>query len=302
MLDPHYLCAAVTAFTPDGRIDLPANQALWDRIIDAGLDGIVVCGSSGEFSAMPEAMRREVAEEAAAHVGDRARLVVGTGAGSAEETTALSQHALETGADAVMVVTPYYVRLGRDALLAHYEAVAEEVDGPIYLYNYPALTGNDLDADLVLELAARYDSIIGIKDTVADMGHTRAIIDAVTPLRPDFEVWSGLDDNLAHNVLAGGAGCIGAIGNVDPDLVAAWLDALRDGDVEGIVAGQRAHDAAVRLYDVTPFIGTAVKEAAALRGLPVGRTCRASLAPLTPDQQGQVRQVLADLDRLTYRR
>lgn len=298
MRNAAYLCPVVTAFDADGNLDLDANRAAWDRLVDAGIDGIVVMGSTGEFFAMDADAKRTLVDAACEHLKGRTRLLVGTGANSVAETVALSNHAFARGADGVMVVSPYYFALGPEEHFQHFARVAAAVDGLIHLYNFPARTGNDIDVDLVVRLAEACDNVVGIKDTVGDMAHTRAIIDTMASVRPGFEVLSGMDENFVHNVLAGGAGCIAALSNVRPKEIMAWVDAVRREDVAGIVAGQRLVDRLSALYSVAPVFVPVLKQAMADGGVPITTDCRASVAPLTDAHVAALRAILADADAL----
>ena len=138
----------------------------------------------------------------------------------------MSNFAFEQGADGVMVVGPWYFALTDADVMSYFGAVAEQVRGKVYIYNYPDRTGYTISPSVVLELARRYPNIVGIKDTIPDMAHTVELIQTVKGNIPSFEVLSGFDHNFASNVLAGGDGCIAAVSNVRPDLCVAWRDAM----------------------------------------------------------------------------
>lgn len=291
-----YLSPAVTPFDDHGEVDVDAAKRHIDRILAAGIDGILLLGSSGEFFAMTDAQRRAFTEQIADHLAGRTKLLVGTGFNSADETVSASKHALDAGASGVMVIAPYYFELSRPALEDHFLRVADAVDGEVHLYNYPARTGNDIDAAMVVRLLQRAPNIVGIKDTVGDMAHTRAIIDAALAIRPGFQVYSGMDENFAHNVLAGGSGCIAALSNVRPDIVAAWVRAVREGDAEGIAAGQRVVDVLSGLYGITPQFVQTVKEAAVQAGAALTTQCRFARLPLSDEQKAAVAAILQKAD------
>ena len=118
-----------------------------------------------------------------------------------------------------------------------------------------------------MQLARLHSNIVGMKDTVSGMDHTRELIKQVKSRAPSFAIYSGFDDNFAHNVLSGGDGCIGALSNVVPEICAAWARAFRENDLEGIAEGQRCIDRLMDLYAVrSPFLPV-IKEAVRLRGL-----------------------------------
>ena len=262
-----YLTPAITLFREDGSLDLESQGRLFDNLIEKGVDGILVEGSSSEFFAMPMDERREMARFAIERVDHRVKLIIGTSSMVADEIVDFSNYCLEQGADAVMILPPYYFRFGAEALLQYYDRLAGKINGPIYIYNFPANTGTSVPAETVLQLAQMHPNIVGIKDTIPGMDHTRELIKVVKSQIPGFEVYSGFDDNFAHNIMAGGDGCIAALSNVVPEICAAWAKAFRDNDLAGIAKGQQSIDRLMDLYTVrSPFLPV-IKEACKLRGI-----------------------------------
>lgn len=262
-----YLTPAITLFHEDGTLDLESQAKLFENLIAQGVDGILVEGSSSEFFAMPMDQRREMAKFAVETVAHRVKLIIGTSHMVADEIVNFSNYCLDAGADAVMILPPYYFHFGAEALLQYYDRLASHIHGPIYIYNFPDNTGYTIPAETVLQLARLHSNIVGMKDTIAGMDHTRELIKTVKAQIPDFEIYSGFDDNFAHNVLAGGNGCIGALSNVVPEVCAAWVKAFRANDLAGIAKGQQSIDRLMDLYAVrSPFLPV-IKETAKLRGL-----------------------------------
>ncbi len=297
MKTPEFITPAITAFAADGSIDADANVAVWKRLIDNGTDGILIEGSNGEFFALTPAERVELARLAVeSGIAAQTKVIVGTGCNSLDATVELSNQVLATGAETVMVVPPFYFALGREAIVQYYKELAARVNGDIFLYNFPARTGNDLDASIVAELVANCPNIIGIKDTVTEMGHTRAIIEAVSEIRPEFIVYSGFDENFAHNILAGGNGCIAALANVYPDLTHAWAVACAEKDFDRIEKIQHIIDGAAEIYDVAPLFVPVMKYAVSLCGVDVTTLCRSTPLALTDEQKEHVKQILATTD------
>ncbi|WP_288713150.1 dihydrodipicolinate synthase family protein [uncultured Parolsenella sp.] len=287
-----FIVPAVTVFDEKGAVDLNANVKLWNELIGRGVDGILLHGSNGEFFALSEQERTELIEAAVEVARGKVDLIVGTGTNAVAETVRLSKRALKLGADAAMVITPFYFGLGHEGIVEYLCAVAGQVDGNVMLYNFPARTGNDIDADAVRQVVTRCPNVIGIKDTVTDMGHTRAIIEAVADIAPDFIVYSGFDENFAHNGLAGGSGCIAALANIYPELTHAWATALGASDWDRVEKIQHVIDELASVYDVAPLFVPAVKYAMSLRGLPVKPICRSTVLPLTEDQKEQIAAIL----------
>ena len=262
-----YLTPAITLFHEDGTLDFESQARLFDNLIACGVDGILVEGSSSEFFAMPMDQRREMAEFAIKQVDHRVKLIIGTSHMVANEIVSFSNYCLDAGADAVMILPPYYFHFGPEALLQYYDRLAKEIHGPIYIYNFPANTGYTVPPETVLQLALMHPNIVGIKDTTVDMEHTRELIKVVKSRVPTFEVYSGFDDNFARNVMSGGNGCIAALSNLVPEVTAAWVRAFRENDLEGIARGQQCIDRLMDLYSVrSPFLPV-IKEAVRLRGI-----------------------------------
>ncbi len=262
-----YMAPAITLFRQDGTLDFESQEKLFDFLIEKGVDGILVEGSSSEFFAMSMDQRREIAKFAIEKVDHRVKLIIGTSHMVADEIINFSNFCLDAGADAVMILPPYYFHFGADELLHYYDHLANEIHGDIYIYNFPDNTGYTIPPETILQLAQLHNNIVGIKDTVSCMDHTRELIKVVKSQVPSFEIYSGYDDNFAHNVLAGGNGCIAALSNVVPEICTAWVRAFRDNDLVGIFKGQQAIDRMMDLYAIrSPFLPV-MKEAARLRGL-----------------------------------
>jgi dihydrodipicolinate synthase/N-acetylneuraminate lyase len=160
--------AMVTPFDERGELDLAATEAVVERFIEAGVNGISPLGSTGEASHLTAVERKRFAEEVTRIVAGRVPVVVGVGATGTRETVELARHAQEAGADAVLVVSPFYWKVGEEALFRHFATVAESVDIPVVVYNLPMLTGIDLSPSLVARIAAECPNAVGIKDTVTE--------------------------------------------------------------------------------------------------------------------------------------
>jgi 2-dehydro-3-deoxy-D-pentonate aldolase len=158
--------AMVTPFDERGEVDLEATEAVVERSMEAGVDGISPLGSTGEFSHLTGDERKRFAEEVVRIVAGRVPLVIGVGATGTKEMVELALHAESVGADAVLVVSPFYWKVGEEALFRHFATVAESVGIPVVIYNLPMLTGVDLSPLLVARIADECPNAVGIKDTV----------------------------------------------------------------------------------------------------------------------------------------
>lgn len=292
MRKPEFIVPVVTVFDERGQVDLEANIQVWNGLIERGVDGILLHGSNGEFFTLSADERTQLIEAAVDATRGKVKLIVGTGTNAVDETVALSNRALELGADTVMVITPFYFGLGHQGIVEYFCAVASQIEGDVMLYNFPARTGNDIDADAVRQIVTRCPNVVGIKDTVTDMGHTRAILEILADVAPEFIVYSGFDENFAHNGLAGGNGCIAALANIYPELTHAWAEALGVADWERVEKIQHVIDKLADVYTVAPLFVPAVKYAMSVRGLPVKPICRSTILELTDDQKAQVEAIL----------
>lgn len=256
-----------TFFDAEGTFDRKATAALMDRLMEAGVQGVLILGSAGEFFSMNMAQRKEVAEFCLRHIDGRITTLVGTGACGTQETIELSRHAAEHGADAVMVINPYYSPMSDDCLFAHYSAVADACPCPVMLYNFPAMTKQDLSVELIARLA-EHPNIRGLKDSVAEVAHTRRVILEVGTKHPDFAVFSGFDEHVLNNLALGGAGGIPGTANFAPQSICGLYKAFREGDFARAHELHRVVAALSNVYAIeTPYFGT-LKEAARLCGLP----------------------------------
>ena len=292
IMNAAYLTPAITLFHKDGSLDFESQEKLFNNLIENGVDGILVEGSSSEFFAMPMDQRREMAKFAIETVNRRVKLIIGTSHMVADEIVNFSNFCLDAGADAVMILPPYYFHFDAEALLQYYDRLAAQIHGNIYIYNFPDNTGYTIPPQTVLALAKIHPNIVGMKDTISGMDHTRELIKVVKSQIPSFEIYSGFDDNFAHNVLAGGNGCIGALSNVVPEVCSAWVRAFRENDLAGIAKGQQTIDRLMDLYAVrSPFLPV-IKEACKLRGVAASSTGTFPMPNATVEDDAKLLELL----------
>lgn len=218
-------CAAlVTPFTSDhNAVDYPALRRLLDFQLENGTDAVVICGTTGEAATMSYVERMRVIEAAVRHVDGRVPVIAGTGSNNTENAIILSKDAALAGADALLVVTPFYNKATRKGLVRHYTAIADAVSKPVILYHVPSRTGVTCTADTYAALA-KHPNIVGVKEAGGDL----ALVQKTRELCPaDFTIWSGNDDETAPMMLLGGKGVISVAANVIPremhELTAACL-------------------------------------------------------------------------------
>ncbi len=222
------LVAIVTPMFDDGSLDLDALRALIDFHIDAGTDGIVIVGTTGESPTVDVAEHCLLIETTVEHVNGRIAVIAGTGANSTSEAIELTAKAKALGVDACLLVAPYYNKPTQEGLYQHYAAVANSVDIPQILYNVPGRTGCDIANDTVLRLAA-VNNIVGIKDAT---GSIERGTDLLLRVPKDFAIYSGDDATGMALMLLGGHGVISVTANVAPKLMHEMCVAARAGNVK----------------------------------------------------------------------
>lgn len=287
-----WITPVVTALDENGHIDTEANKRIYEHLIQGGIDGILIFGSIGEFFALPMEEKKDMVREAVACIDHRVTVYIGTNSMEFEECVEFSNFALDAGADGVMVISPYYFNLPDSAVENFYDSLADRVNGPVLLYNFPARTGYDLKPEVILGLVRRHKNIVGIKDTVGTMGHTRAIIQAVKREFPEFLVYSGFDEFFAHNVLSGGNGCIAGLSNFAPAVAAGFAGAARDNDLAAMQAYQQKIDSLMAIYDVAEQFIPIIKKAMVLCGVEMDPACAAPLLSADENETEKIREIL----------
>jgi len=284
------LTPVVTAFDVTGNLDIQANKNIIDHLISGGVDGIVVMGSTGEFFTMTTQQKKDLIDLAVGYVNKRVEVYIGTSCMSIEDTIEMTNYAHNAGADAVMIISPYYFSLSDESIEYFYNEVAAATKANIYLYNFPDRTGYDLSKEITLRLLRKNKNIIGYKDTVTLMGHTRALISSIKSEFPEFDVLSGFDENFVHNILCGGGGCIGGLSNLAPEIFATWVKSVNEKDFDKMAECQKIVDKMMDLYDIgTPFIPI-IKKAMMIRGIDMKDYCT---KPFLQANKKQVEQIIA---------
>ena len=284
----NYISPILTSINADGTVDYETMHKLYETLIDAGIDGILVGGSSGEFYAFTYEEIKEFILDAISYIGNRAIVMAGTGRMVYKETVDLSNLALKAGATSVLVVGPYYSACNQEDVFNYYDNLLTDVKGSLYIYNYEDRTGYDVTVDTFLRLLAKHDHLEGMKDTHAMLRHTQQYIQLVKSKYPDFMVYTGYDNNCIPTVISGGNGCIGALSNVYPSLCAEAVESLRKEDFSKIVKAQRLIDERMRFYEVyTPF-NPVMKWAMAELGMGMQENCKAPLTALTEDTKASL--------------
>jgi 4-hydroxy-tetrahydrodipicolinate synthase len=230
----------VTPFR-DGSLDEVAFRALVERQIDSGVHGLVPVGTTGETSTLSHAEHRRVVQLCVEVARGRAPVIAGAGSNSTAEAIELARHAKEVGADAALIVTPYYNRPSQEGLYRHYAAINEAVDLPVLVYNVPSRTSVDISNETLQRLSA-LPNIVGVKDATGDL--PRASLQRLM-CGEGWVMLSGDDPSALGYAAHGGHGCISVTANVAPKACADFFDTLLGGDWSGALAAQ---DRLVRLH------------------------------------------------------
>lgn len=221
------IVALVTPMLEDGAIDWDALADLVDFHLEQGTHGIVAVGTTGESATLDHDEHRQVIRFVVDRVNNRIPVIAGTGSNSTRESLELTRHAREVGADAALLVAPYYNKPTQEGLYQHFRTLAEEVHLPQILYNVPGRTGCHIDV-ATAERLSHLPTIVGIKDATGDVGRSMAL---VRTCGERMDVISGEDGIALPLMLTGGKGCISVTANVAPGSMAAMCDAAISGDL-----------------------------------------------------------------------
>ena len=287
--------AMVTPFDERGEIDLTATEAVVERFIEAGVDGISPLGSTGEASHLTADERKRFAEGLIRIVAGRVPLLIGVGAVGTRETAELARHAEGVGADGLLVVSPYYWKVGEEALFKHFVTVAQSVDIPILIYNLPVLTGVELSPSLVVRVARECSNVAGLKDTVTEYSHIWNVLREVKHVKPEFSVLAGFEDLILPSMLAGGDGSICGLANVAPDLFVSLVKAVRNGDLSEAAQLHRQVLSLMTLGSLSDTPLGAIKLAMNVLGVPISPNVRGPALPALEEARGKVEDVLREV-------
>jgi 4-hydroxy-tetrahydrodipicolinate synthase len=278
----------VALITPlrNGVVDEQSFQDLVEWHVDQGTQGLVPCGTTGESPTLSHAEHKRVVELCVEAARKRVPVIAGTGSNSTAEAVDFTRHAKAAGADAALVVCPYYNRPTQEGLYQHFKAISEAVDLPLLIYNIPIRTAVDMSIATMARLA-RLPNIVGVKDATNDLARPLRTRQAIGP---EFCMLSGEDVTaLAFNA-QGGVGCISVTANIAPRACADMQDAWAKGDV---ARATRINDRLAALHDAL-FCETSpapVKYGVSLLGKSTPEV-RLPLVPASPDAQDRMRQAM----------
>ena len=283
--------ALITPFTADGGVDKEGLRRLVEYVIEGGVAGIVPCGTTGESATLSHKEHEEVIDV----VVDCSKVpvIAGTGSNNTKEAVEFTKHAADAGADACLLITPYYNKPNVKGLKEHFKRIGDSVEIPLILYNIPSRTGQNVSAGTMVELASEITNIKGVKEASGDLKQVGAIIRSVAEQGLDFTVIAG-DDFLTLPIMSlGGKGVISVAANIAPREMTEMVAAMLKEEVE------KAKEINIRLFSLfeAMFLETnpiPVKKAAEMMGLSAGHV-RLPLGALSEGNEGKLRKVLEGL-------
>ncbi|MDE7366424.1 MAG: 4-hydroxy-tetrahydrodipicolinate synthase [Lachnospiraceae bacterium] len=281
--------ALVTPFQEDGAVDFGKLKELVDFQIENGTDAIIICGTTGEASTLTHEEHLECIQKCIEYVGGRVPVVAGTGSNCTETAIYLSTEAEKYGADALLVVTPYYNKATQKGLIAHYTAIANSVKLPIIMYNVPSRTGCNIQPETAVELAKNVENIVAIKEASGNISQVAKLMSLADGC---IDLYSGNDDQIVPILSLGGKGVISVTSNVIPKDTHLLVKKYLEGDTQGSLELQlKAINLCNALFcEVNPI---PVKKAVELMGL-CGGTLRMPMTEMEPQNVERLRKAMTE--------
>ena len=267
--------ALITPFHEDGSVNYEKLESLIDSQIEAGIDGLVICGTTGEAATLSHEEHLECIRVAAARAAGRVPVIAGTGSNCTETAIYLSQEAEKAGVDAVLLVSPYYNKSTQRGMYGHFADTAHAVDIPVILYNIQGRTGCNIEPATIAKLAAEVDNIVAVKEASGNISQV-AKIAALTG--SDFDIYSGNDDQVVPLLSLGGKGVISVASHLIPAEMSRMVHAFLEGNTAESLELQLKYLDLINILfcEVNPI---PVKEAMNLLGFEAG-SFRKPLIPM----------------------
>jgi len=286
--------AVVTPLNPEGSFSEKAMRKLINFLIDGGVHGLFITGTTGEFYGLSPEEKREIFEVTLDETKGRVPVYAGTNGITTLESVRLTQLAEKCGVDAVSVLTPMFITPTQEQLIGHYKTIAANTSLPVLLYNNPPKTGVNLAAPTVAKLA-EVPNIVSIKDSSGDLTLTAEYIRLTRGIE-HFNVLMGRDTLIYGALCYGAAGSIASCANVAPRLCADIYDKYMAGDLQGSLEAQFKL-APLRIAFTIGTFPAVIKESLALLGIDVG-PCMDPVGPMTSEEREKLRQVLVQMELL----
>ena len=277
--------ALVTPFLKDS-VNYPMLEQLLRRQYDAGIRAVVICGTTGESATLTDEEKLTMFRYAKKSMPEDLRIIAGTGSNSTVHAIALSQAAQDSGADALLVVSPYYNKATPEGLYLHYAAIASSVQIPVILYNVPSRTGVDIPVEVYRRLS-QIPNIAGVKEASSDI---RKLARIRSQCPDHFTVWCGNDDLAVAAMALGAKGLISVVSNIEPEITGSMIGAALDGDFDTATALQLSLLPLIEalFQEVNPI---PVKAAMAMIGYDCG-SCRMPLCSPSEETSALLKDLL----------
>ncbi|MDH5139330.1 4-hydroxy-tetrahydrodipicolinate synthase [Staphylococcus cohnii] len=291
MYEPYGMIAALpTPMLENGDIDFESFEKLIEHVIAGGIHGVLVGGSTGEYSLMTFEERKKILAFVTSQVNKRVQVMAGTGCHRTVDTIELTKYAEHVGADSALVINPYYMVTSDEGILNHYKAVAKNADIGIVIYHYPDATGVELSPELIHEIS-QIEGVIGIKNT-ADGIHTSKLLNLVKD-NTDFALLNGFEDLFLPSLSIGANGAIGLVHNLVPDKIAKLYELVQENNVKEAAELNKKLLPLFNLLEEETVPGT-VK--AGLKALGIsGTACRLPLQPASESFEKKMTQLLNEI-------
>ena len=267
--------ALITPFGPDGSVNYAKLEELINKQIEDGVDGLVICGTTGESATLTEKEHMDVIRESVKFVNGRVPVIAGTGSNCTQTAIEMSKEAEEYGADGLLLVSPYYNKATAEGMYEHFADTANAVNIPVVLYNIPGRTGVNIDPETIYRLAKDVKNIVAVKEASGNISNIAKIAALTAGL--DFDIYSGNDDQVVALCAMGGKGVISVVSHIIPKEMHDLVMSFRNGDTKKSLEIQNKYLSLINtlFIDVNPI---PVKEAMNLLGYEVGGYRK----PLTP--------------------
>lgn len=276
------LTAMATAFTDDGEVDLDGTAAIASHLVDHGHDGVVVSGTTGESPTTSIAEDGEILRAVKDAVGDRASVIAGVGTNATAHSIELARQAEKLGADALLLVTPYYNKPGQAGVLHHFQQVVAATGTPVVLYDVPGRTGTQISLETYERVKG--DTVVAVKDAVGDFAR------GVDLMQMGYAVYSGDDISNLGWMAHGASGVISVVGHAAGHQIRSMIEDFLDGNtVAALKTYQRLLPATRAIMGVPNYGATTAKACLQLLGVLDNRNVRGPLVPLTDDEVAALR-------------
>lgn len=280
------VCTALVTPFLDGNVNYPMMDQLLKRQIDAGIRAVVIAGTTGESATLSDEEKIKLFARCKQYVADRCLIIAGTGSNSTAHSIELSIAAQEAGADALLIVSPYYNKATPDGLILHYLSICQSVSIPVIIYNVPSRTGLDIPIS-VYHALSKIPNIVGVKEASSDITKIAKIRNICGP---DFSIWSGNDDQIVPVMSIGGQGVISVLSNILPKETVEMCNAALSGDY---LTAARIQCQCLPLIDALFSEVNPIPVKAAMReiGYDCGK-CRLPLCDITAENLAKLKKYL----------